>query len=53
MENLARKACELLGYSACYALSPVEELAYAGGFLLIAFAIGLVVVGLVLGWFTR
>jgi hypothetical protein len=52
MEELAKRACDLLGYSACYALSAMEELVYAGGFLLIAFGIGLLVCGLVLGWFT-
>jgi predicted GNAT superfamily acetyltransferase len=53
LDESARWACEQIGYSACYALSPMEQLAYAGGFLLIAFAVGLLLVGLVLGWFTR
>ena len=53
MDNLGRWACEQLDFSACYALSPAELLMYGGGFLLIGFAVGLLVVGLVLGWFTR
>jgi predicted GNAT superfamily acetyltransferase len=53
MDKWARWACEQLSFSACYALSPAEQLVYAGGFLLIAFAVGLLLVGLVLGWFTR
>jgi len=43
----------LLGFSGCYVLSPAEQLMYAGGFLLIAFGLGILVCGLVLGWFTR
>jgi predicted GNAT superfamily acetyltransferase len=53
MDKWARWACEQLSFSACYALSPAEQLVYAGGVLLIAFAVGLLLVGLVLGWFTR
>jgi hypothetical protein len=53
MDDLAKWACEQLGFSACYALSPFELLRYGGGFLLIAFFVGLLVVGFVIGRFTR
>jgi hypothetical protein len=43
----------LLDFSGCYVLSPVDQLMYAGGFLVIAFGLGFLLVGLVLGWFTR
>ena len=36
MHELFRWACEQLGFSACYALSPLELILYVGGFLLIA-----------------
>jgi hypothetical protein len=39
MEELARWGCEQLGFSACYALSPLEI--YQGGeFLLISVLVG-------------
>jgi hypothetical protein len=43
----------LLGLSGCYVLSPAEQLMYACGFLLSVFGMGILVCGLVLGWFTR
>ena len=53
MDDLARWACEQLGFSACYALSPWELLLYVGGFLLIAFTAGLLAIGFAIGRFTR
>jgi hypothetical protein len=53
MDDAARWACEQLGFSACYVLSPWELLLYGGGFLLVAFFVGLLVVGFVIGRFTR
>jgi hypothetical protein len=53
MDDLAKWACTLLGFSGCYDVSPAEQLMYAGGFLPIAFGLGVLVVGVVLGWFTR
>ena len=53
MDDAARWACEQLGFSACYVLSPWELLLYGGGFLLVAFSVGLLVVGFVIGRFTR
>jgi hypothetical protein len=53
MEGLARWACEQLGFSGCYAFSPLELILYTGGFLLIAFFVGLVAAGFVIGRFTR
>jgi len=52
MDDLARWAWTLLGFSSCYDVSQAEQLMYAGGFLLIAFGFGILVVGLVLGWFS-
>jgi hypothetical protein len=53
MDDLMRWACELLGFSGCYGFSPWEMLLYGGGFTLIAFFVGLLVIGFVLGRFTR
>ena len=53
MDDLARWACEQLGFSVCYVLSPLELLLYGGGFLLIAFFVGLLTVGFVIGRFNR
>ena len=53
MDDLMRWACELLGSSGCYGFSPLEMLLYGGGFTLIAFFVGLLVAGFVLGRFTR
>ncbi len=53
MGNSARWACERLGFSACYALSPWELALYGGGIVLVALFVGLLVVGFVIGRFTR
>ncbi len=53
MDDAARWACEQLGFSACSALSPWELLLYGGGFLLVAFFVGLLAVGFVIGRLTR
>jgi hypothetical protein len=53
MDDLMRWARGLLGFSGCYGFSPWEMLLYLGGFLLIAFFVGLLVIGFVLGRFTR
>jgi hypothetical protein len=53
MDDAARWASEQLGFSACYALSPWELLLYGGGILLVALFAGLLVVGFVIGRFTR
>jgi hypothetical protein len=53
MDELAKWACEQLGFSACYALSPLDLMLYGGGLLLIAFFVGLLVVGFVIGRSTR
>ena len=53
MDDTARWTCEQLGLSACYVLSPWELLLYGGGILLIAFFVGLLVAGFVIGRLTR
>jgi hypothetical protein len=53
MDDLMRWACELLGFSGCYGFSPWEKLLYGSGFILIAFFVGLMVAGFVIGRFTR
>jgi hypothetical protein len=46
MDEVARWACERLGFSACYALSPLNLILYRGGFLLIAFFLELLLIRL-------
>ena len=53
MDDAARWVCEQLGFSACHVLSPWELLLYGGGFLLVALFVGLLVIGFVIGRFTR
>jgi hypothetical protein len=53
MDDMMRWACELLGFSGCYGFSPWEKLLYGSGFILIAFFVGLMVAGFVIGRFTR
>ena len=53
MDDAARWACEQLGFFACSALSAWDLLLYGGGFLLVALFVGLLVVGFVIGRFTR
>ena len=52
-QSAIRWACERLGFSACYPLSLWELLLYGGGFLLVALFVGLLVIGFVIGRFTR
>jgi hypothetical protein len=52
MEEWAKWTCEQLGFSACHALSPLE-IFQGGGFLLITFSLGLLIVSAVLRRPTR